>query len=31
VSIRVLQGAHLKDVAVRSIDRTDYFRASKTY
>lgn len=31
VSIRVLQGAHLRDVSVRSIDRSDYFRASKTY
>ena len=31
VPIRVLQGAHLRDVSVRSIDRSDYFRASKTY
>jgi S1-C subfamily serine protease len=31
VPIRVLQGAQLKEVSVRSIDRVDYFRASKTY
>lgn len=31
VPIRVLQGAQLRDVSVRSIDRTEYFRASKTY
>jgi serine protease Do len=31
VPIRVLQGAQLRDVSVRSIDRVDYFRASKTY
>jgi len=31
VPIRVLQGAQLKEVSVRSIDRVDYYRASKTY
>jgi len=31
VPIRVLQGAQLRDVSVRSIDRVDYFRPSKTY
>ena len=31
VPIRVLQGAQLRDVSVRSIDRVEYFRASKTY
>ena len=31
VPIRVLQGAQLRDVSVRSIDRVDYFRASRTY
>src|SRR5882672_40979 len=31
VPIRVLQGAQLREVSVRSIDRVDYFRASKTY
>jgi serine protease Do len=31
VPIRVLQGAQLRDVAVRSIDRAEYFRAAKTY
>ena len=31
VRIKVLQGASLRDVTVRSIDRMDYFRPSKTY
>ena len=31
VPIRVLQGAQLREVSVRSIDRVEYFRASKTY
>jgi S1-C subfamily serine protease len=31
VPIRVLQRAQLRDLSVRSIDRVDYFRASKTY
>jgi serine protease Do len=31
VSIRVLQGAQLREVSVRSIDRVEYFRAAKTY
>jgi len=31
VPIRVLQGALLRDVSVRSIDRVEYFRASRTY
>ena len=31
VPIRVLQGAQLREVSVRSIDRVDYFRASRTY
>jgi len=31
VPIRVLQGAQLRELSVRSIDRVDYFRASKTY
>jgi serine protease Do len=31
VPIRVLRGARLTDVSVRSIDRVEYFRASKGY
>ena len=31
VPIRVLQGAQLREVSVRSIDRVEYFRASRTY
>lgn len=31
VPVRVLQGAQLRDVSVRSIDRVDYFRTSRTY
>jgi S1-C subfamily serine protease len=31
VPLRVLQGAQLKDVNVRSIDRVEYFRASRSY
>ncbi len=31
VRLKVLQGAQLRDLTVRSIDRVDYFRASKTY
>jgi len=31
VPLKVLQGAQLRDLTVRSIDRLDYFRASKTY
>jgi S1-C subfamily serine protease len=31
VPIRVLRGVQLKDVSVRSIDRVEYFRASKGY
>lgn len=31
VPLRVLQGTEVKDVAVRSIDRVDYFRPAKTY
>ena len=31
VRIKVLQGASIRDVTVRSIDRMDYFRPSKTY
>jgi len=31
VPLKVLQGARVIDVKVRSIDRLDYFRASKTY
>ena len=31
VPLRVLQGAQVKDVKLRSIDRTQYFRPSKTY
>lgn len=31
VPIRVLQGAQLRDVSVRSMDRVDYFRAAKTW
>jgi len=27
----VLQGSRVRDVTVRSIDRVEYFRASKTY
>lgn len=31
VTLKVLQGMAVKDVQVRSIDRIEYFRASKTY
>ena len=31
VRIKVLQGASVRDITVRSIDRVDYFRSSKTY
>jgi serine protease Do len=31
VPLKVLQGARVKDVTVRSIDRIEYFRPSKTY
>ena len=31
VPLRVLQGVQLKDVSVRSIDRTEYFRARQSY
>ena len=31
VPLRVLQGVQLKDVTVRSIDRTEYFRARQSY
>jgi S1-C subfamily serine protease len=31
VPIKVLQGAQVREVRVRSIDRTDYFRPSNTY
>jgi serine protease Do len=31
VPLKVLQGTSVKDVAVRSIDRIEYFRPSKTY
>jgi S1-C subfamily serine protease len=31
VPLRVLQGVQVKDVTVRSIDRTDYFRARPSY
>jgi S1-C subfamily serine protease len=31
VPLRILQGARVKDVTVRSIDRLEYFRPSKTY
>ena len=31
VPLRVLQGAQLRELTVRSIDRVDYFRAAKTY
>jgi serine protease Do len=31
VPLRVLQGTQLKDVRVRSIDRSEYFKASRTY
>ena len=31
VPLRVLQGMEVKDVPVRSIDRVEYFRPSKTY
>jgi len=31
VPLKVLQGASVKDLTVRSIDRVEYFRASKTY
>ena len=31
VPLRVLQGMQVKDVKLRSIDRTDYFRARPSY
>ena len=31
VPLRVLQGAQLRDLSVRSIDRVEYFRAARTY
>jgi S1-C subfamily serine protease len=31
VPLRVLQGAEVKELSVRSIDRVEYFRPSKTY
>jgi hypothetical protein len=31
VPLRVLQGTQVRDVSVRSIDRVEYFRASRTY
>jgi S1-C subfamily serine protease len=31
VPLKILQGARVKDVTVRSIDRLEYFRPSKTY
>jgi serine protease Do len=31
VPLKVLQGSRVRDVTVRSIDRMDYFRPSKTY
>jgi serine protease Do len=31
VPLKILQGARVKDVTVRSIDRIEYFRPSKTY
>ncbi len=31
VPLKVLQGARLRDITVRSIDRIEYFRPSKTY
>jgi serine protease Do len=31
VPLKVLQGARVRDVTVRSIDRVEYFRPSKTY
>jgi S1-C subfamily serine protease len=31
VPLKVLQGMHVKDVPVRSIDRVEYFRPAKTY
>jgi S1-C subfamily serine protease len=31
VTLKVLQGVRVTDVKVRSIDRTDYFRPSRTY
>jgi serine protease Do len=31
VPLKLLQGTQLRDVSVRSIDRVDYFRPSKTY
>ena len=31
VPLKVLQGAQVRDLKVRSIDRNDYFRPSKTY
>jgi S1-C subfamily serine protease len=30
VPLRVLQGAQVKDIAVRSIDRVEYFKASRS-
>jgi serine protease Do len=31
VTLKVLQGARIRDVTVRSIDRNQYFRPSNTY
>jgi len=31
ITLKVLQGASVKDVTVRSIDRVEYFRPSRTY
>ena len=31
VPLKVLQGSRVRDVTVRSIDRVEYFRPSKTY
>ena len=31
VPLKVLQGSRVRDVTVRSIDRIEYFRPSKTY
>jgi S1-C subfamily serine protease len=31
VPIRVLQGAQIRELKLRSIDRMEYFRPSKTY
>jgi S1-C subfamily serine protease len=31
VPLKVLQGTRIRDITVRSIDRIEYFRPSKTY